>query len=143
MILKLTSRYAICAAIYLVEHAVNRTVTAAEISRIRNIPFTYLPRILSKIVKAGIIQSYHGGREKGYRMVRNVHNISLFEVFDLFEGWSEKGCLLDPGDNRCECPAPHHWKTIQERMFEPFKDTTLGDVCKRNGNSAFKRMSKL
>jgi Rrf2 family protein len=142
MILKVTSRHAVCAAIYLAEYGVDRTVTAAEISRNRDLPLTYLPRILGKMAKAGIIESYHGGREKGYRMKRDVYTISLYEVFDLFEGWSMEGCLLHPSNRRCDCPAQYHWKAIEERMFEPLKNMTLGDICKRNIHSVPRRSSK-
>ena len=56
MILKVTTRHAICTVIYLAENGVDRIVTAKEISSKRKIPINYLPRILSKMVKKGIIE---------------------------------------------------------------------------------------
>ncbi len=141
-IFKVTTRHAVCAAVYLAENAVDKTVTADEISRNRNIPITYLPRILSKMAKAGIIKSFHGGREKGYRIIRGIGTISLFEIFDLFEGWSQKGCLLCPGDKNCDCAVPYYCETIKDRMFEPLRHVTLGDLCDRNQKFVKKKIMK-
>ena len=58
MIFKVTTRHAICAALYLAENGIDKTVTAKEISRKRKIPINYLPRILSKMAKSGIIKSF-------------------------------------------------------------------------------------
>ncbi|MBD3392580.1 MAG: Rrf2 family transcriptional regulator [Chitinivibrionales bacterium] len=126
MIFKTTTRYAVCAALYIAQHGKQRVITAGEIAAKRGIPYSYLPRILSRLAKCGIIKSFHGGREKGYRMVRDANEISVFDVFDMFEGWSREGCLLRPANEDCMCPAHHHWKRIQEEMFAPLKRYKLG-----------------
>ena len=131
MIFKVTTRHAICAAVYLAEHGADRVVTAREIARKRKIPPSYLPRILSKMAKHGIVRSFHGGKDKGYMMVRDIGSISLFEILDVFEGWSEEGCLLRPRDDDCDCPAKSCWKVIEQRMFMPLKRATLGGLFNR------------
>ena len=138
MIFKLTTRHAVCAVVYLVERGKDRIVSAEEIARNRGIPGSYLPRILGKMAKAGVIASFHGGREKGYRIARGANTITLFEILDLFEGWSEKGCLMRPLDDGCDCPAKHYWHAIQEHMFGPLKRITLGDLCNRNASEGLK-----
>ncbi len=135
MIFKVTTRHAICAALYLARHGKDRTVAAEEIARTRGIPSAYLPRLLGRLVKRGILQSHHGGREKGYRMIRDPARITLFEVLDAFEGWSEKGCLLRPSNDTCLCPAKHHWDEIQRRMFAPLKSYSLADCLASDPNS--------
>ena len=138
MIFKITTRHAVCAAVYLVEHGRDKIVTAEEIAVNRGIPASYLPRILGKMAKAGVITSFHGGREKGYRITRDVNTITLYEVLDLFEGWSGKGCLLRPVDDGCDCPAKNYWHAIQVHMFGPLKRITLGDLCNRNTSEGLK-----
>ena len=138
--LKVTTRHAICAIIYLAKNGIDRIVTAKEISSERKIPISYLPRILSKMVKKGIIRSFHGGREKGYMIDRDLHTISLFEIFNIFEGWTEKECLLRPGDNEYDCPAKFYWKTIEEEMFKPFKKITLAVICNEYKESVINKI---
>lgn len=128
MILKVTTRHAICAVLYLVENASGRIVTAQQISSARGIPATYLPRILGRLAKANIIRSHHGGRTKGYSVVRDPAEITLFDVLDLFEGWSDKECLMRPADPRCHCAARDRWRTIERCMFRPLKQVSIANL---------------
>ena len=140
MIFKVTTRHAICAAMYLAENGIKRVVTADEIANKRGIPISYLPRILSKMAKNGVIKSFHGGRERGYRVVRDLDTISLFEILDIFEGWSDEGCLLRPSDERCQCSAKYYWDTIENCMFAPLKKITLGTLCSKNTKATIKKI---
>lgn len=135
MISKITTRYAICAALYLAENGTERIVTAKEISEARKIPLNYLPRILSIMVKKKIIKSFHGGREKGYRLTRDIYSVFLFEIIDIFEKWSEKGRLLREKTYTCDCPAKYCWKPIEEIIFTPLKKFSLGDIIDRKACS--------
>ncbi len=140
MIFKVTTRHAICAVIYLAENGVGRVVTTGEIARQRGIPTSYLPRILGKLAKHGVIRSFHGGRDKGYQIVRELDTISLFEILDIFEGWSEEGCLLRPPERQCNCNAKYFWGAIQEQMFAPLKKLTLRTVCGQSDSTAIREV---
>ena len=142
MIFKLTTRHAVCAVVYLVEQGGDKIVTAEEIAENRDIPASYLARILGRMAKAGVVTSFHGGRDKGYRIARDANSITLFEILDLFERWSEKGCLMRPTHDGCDCPAKHYWHAIQERMFGPLKQITLGDLCNRNTSEGLESIQK-
>ena len=49
---------------------------------------SYLSKILAKMAKAGIIKSFHGGKERGYNIGKDFEKITLYDILDLFEGWS-------------------------------------------------------
>jgi len=140
MIFKVTTKYAICAVTYLIDNGMGRVITAKEIADKRGIPSSYLPRILGKMAKAGIIDSFHGGRDRGYRMVRDPGDISLYEVLDIFEQWSNEGCLLSPGNRDCTCNVKYCWEAIEEKMFLPLKEITVRDVCEADTEAAVKEL---
>lgn len=129
MILKVTTRHALCALTYIVEKGMDDIVTAETIARERDIPISYLRRILSKMARHNLIKSFHGGSRMGYQMVRDPEDISLYEVMDLFEGWSGKACLLKPRQTTPKCNAHHYWEPIKDKMFSVFKKVSIALLC--------------
>lgn len=129
MILKKTTRHAVCAAVYLARHDSDRSVPAREIAEARRIPAAYLPRILGRMARAGLLESSRGGTEPGFRLARPPEEVSLYEILGIFEQWTADECLLKPYASPPQCPAAHCWSRIRDEMFRPLKEHSLKDLC--------------
>jgi Rrf2 family protein len=140
MFCRVTTRHAICAALYLALNGKGRSVQAKEISKKKNIPMPYLSRILGKMVKEGLLRSNHGGRERGYRLSREADSISLFDILDIFEGWSTSRCRSYFAKDEFYCMGIACLDAIECEMLQPLKQITLGILASDSSEREVRRI---
>lgn len=93
-----------------------------EIASGMNIPRSFLAKILQKLTRAGIVESFRGIRG-GFRLGKQSEQISLFDIIDAMQdslalsmcAVDKKACSLS-----CSCAVHPVWielrKTIEERL---------------------------
>ncbi|MFD0713323.1 Rrf2 family transcriptional regulator [Paenibacillus sp. GCM10027626] len=77
--------YALHAMLYLVEEAPDKPVSVQLLAEKMGVSQTYLSKMLTKLVKAGLIHSVSGANG-GYRLKRNQDEISFLDVIHAIEG---------------------------------------------------------
>ena len=104
--------------------------TTRVIAEAMDIPVGYLPQILAELVRAELAISVPG-RDGGYHLARDPHDIDLLEVLQAVDGEPRSTvCVLRGGpcrwDDRCAVHDP--WSRAQEAMLQTLSSTTLADV---------------
>ena len=76
--------YAIRCVLHLAESRQD-FVMMSEISKAKDVPVSFLAKILQELVKAGIVESTRGVKG-GFRLTRKPSEINLLEVVEAIEG---------------------------------------------------------
>ena len=94
------TNYALHTMLYFVALPVGSTIGVHRLAKLQGLSPTYLSKILTKLVKAGIIESTPGVNG-GYRLTRNKADLSFLEVIHAIEGTAslfhcedQQGCLI-------------------------------------------------
>lgn len=95
-----------------------------------NISDKYLRRLLTNLSKSGFIRSVQG-RDGGYLFVKNINEITLYDIIDSVEGMQKlNGCIL--GFEECSCTDPcalhDKWMLVRNEINKVFRETTLSDM---------------
>jgi Rrf2 family protein len=91
------TNYALHSMLYLVAAPQGEAIGVQALAQLQKISPTYLSKVLSKLVKAGLIAS-NTGLYGGYQLLKPKEDISFLEVIEAIEG---KGSLFN-------CGLPHH-----------------------------------
>ncbi len=102
------------------------------------IPFRYLRKQLTKLVKSGLLISCQGKRG-GYQISRPIEDISLWEIIEATEKvQNQHECLL--GFDNCvfgsKCSLHQKWAAVQDAINDLLKNTTLAEL-KETGSHRF------
>jgi Rrf2 family protein len=102
------TNYALHTMLYLVAAPHQETIGVQALAQLQQISPTYLSKVLSKLVKAGLIESV-SGVNGGYRLIGPKEEVSFLAVIEAIEG---KGSLFNCGLKHTspEC-------LIQQTMF--------------------------
>jgi len=79
------TNYALHSMLYFVVLPPGKTIGVQQLAEFQELSPTYLSKILTKLVKAGLIESTPGVNG-GYRLTRNKEDISFLEVIHAIEG---------------------------------------------------------
>jgi Rrf2 family protein len=105
-------------------------LSVPRISASMQIPERFLPRVMSDLARAGLIEG-RAGRTGGYRLARPAAGITLLDVISAIEPEPDaRSCVLRGGpcglDGRC---AVHDAFTgAREAMLERLDTVSLDDV---------------
>lgn len=111
-------------------------VLSREIARSRDIPPSFLERILLNLRNAGIVMSYRGANG-GHCLAIDPKDVSIREVIEIFEG------SLAPADcvnERSKMPICHVaaccvikdlWQNMYDAMLESIENVTLNDLVQQ------------
>jgi Rrf2 family iron-sulfur cluster assembly transcriptional regulator len=122
---------ALRAILYIAGHA-GRPVRVARIAtQVRASP-TYLAKVLSQLVAAGILESIRGPRG-GFRLGASPDAVSLARVAAVFGPDAQpRRCLL--GHGVCGkvpgCAAHERWAPVAKSIDGFFADTTVSDLLR-------------
>jgi len=106
-------------------------VRAKDLAELADVPFHYLAKLLSQLVRAGILDATRG-KHGGYRLARPAEQISLYEVINTIEPISgPRQCLLSRADCDSECPCQVHdaWAPVVEQVHDFLRNTTVADIA--------------
>lgn len=125
-----TSQYAIRILSYIANKHDKQLYNAKELADMLSIPYKFLSKIMTVLVKADFIISIRG-REGGYKLSRPANLISIMDILNQFNEFAkQKQCLLGIGkcDGSNKCGLHDQWKKPKKLMQEMFKNTTLENL---------------
>ena len=79
------TNYALHTMLYMVALPPGKTIGVQQLAELQELSPTYLSKILTRLVKAGLIESTPGVNG-GYRLMRNPAELSFLEVIQAIEG---------------------------------------------------------
>ncbi|MBN1147428.1 MAG: Rrf2 family transcriptional regulator [Anaerolineales bacterium] len=119
--------YAVRAVLYLAQLGPGRRAATSEIAQEKQIPPSFLAKIVSQLSVAGLLQTSRGARG-GVSLARDPHDISLLEVVEAIDG----PILLNEcvgGNGICifgdSCVIRPTWCDAQAELVKRLKDTTF------------------
>ena len=110
-----------------------RMVSAREIAENQEVSPKYLESLLAALRSAGLVRSARG-TEGGYTLTRSPAEISLRQVYQVFEGTEGfVECTTDPEYcNRTDgCVTQEVWAQMYDACMEVLEFTTLEDLARR------------
>lgn len=129
-----TSKYAIRILGYIANYSEGKLLSARELSEALNIPYKFLTKIVTDLVKEGYIISIRG-REGGNKLSRDASQITLMEILNTFNELNTQAeCILGIGscDNKKRCALHDQWLKPKSMINKMFQNTTLKDLDGEN-----------
>lgn len=119
------TNYALHIMAYLVKHESKENLSLQPLANHMNISPTYLSKILTQLVKAGLIGST-AGVNGGYSLIKSKTEISFYDVIQAIEG---SGSLFTCGmDENSQCHIEKIMRDAEEKMVNHLKEKRLYDV---------------
>lgn len=132
------TNYALHTMLYFVALPLGKTLGVQQLAELQGLSPTYLSKILTKLVKAGLIES-SPGVNGGYKLTRNKTELSFLEVIEAIEGSASlfhcevgethQGCLIQEVMGQAEQQLEDYLK--KRKLVELVGQ--LGDVVNRLG----------
>lgn len=122
--------YAARAVLHLAQAGNNERVSTSHVANAQNIPLSFLAKIISQLLKAGILQTSRGAHG-GIRLAREPKNISLLEVIEAIDGPIQLNvCVRREGvcvfeDN---CPLQSVWCDVQNELITKLKNANFAQL---------------
>jgi len=129
-ILSQTAEYALRATTWLAACSPDTAVRARDLSRATGIPAHYLPKILRRLVVAGLLSSRRG-QGGGFALTRPPEEIRLLDVLAAVDTPAEPGrCAFGWGACDAGAPCPLHaaWAPMGESFQRWAATTTLASA---------------
>jgi Rrf2 family protein len=133
MQLSKSSQYAIRILAYMADHKDAKLLNASELSEALLIPYKFLTKIMTEVVKSGLVVSIRG-RDGGYSFGRPPSKIKVSEILDIFhDAIKEEQCVLGIGfcNGMCKCALHDQWMEPKHLMQKMFQESTLEEIAGR------------
>jgi len=124
--------YAVRAILFLASQPLGKISLISEISKVQDIPKSYLAKIMQHLVKVGLVNSRRGAKG-GFFLARPADRITLRETIEAVEGPIYLNvCLIKKGEcPRDEiCPVHPVWREAQEKLFSVLESKTMAQLAK-------------
>ena len=122
------TNYALHTMMYLTVVAPDKRLGVQQLAEHQGVSPTYLSKILTKLVKAGMIESVSGANG-GYKLKPNWEAISFLEIIHAIEGSSSLfDCCLN---HNPECLIQKVMFSAEEKMERELLNQTIGDLSKK------------
>ena len=125
--------YAVRVILALAKQGEGARLSSGAIQREMLIPQALMPRIVSQLAKAGLVNTFPG-RDGGLALPRPATLITLSDVVEAFEGpilLSE--CLQAKGEDDCpfrtNCPVSPKWGRVQVAMMREMAAITFASLA--------------
>lgn len=125
-------RYAV-RAMYEIATNQNEYSSISEISEKQGITIKYLEQIISKLVKANLLETKRG-TSGGYKLKLSADKISVLDILSATDDAPEiVPCLKNketcPRFN--SCPSINCWETLNKLIYDYLKSITLKDLINK------------
>lgn len=131
MKLSTRGRYGLRAIVELSGSNQTGPVSLSTISSEQGIPEAYLEQLMRALKSAGIVTTARG-KTGGYSLARDPAEITVYELLTALEGTTSiVDCVGEDADvceNACVCAARPLFLTLQSRINNVLKETTLQDL---------------
>jgi Rrf2 family protein len=122
--------YAMRALLYMANKPEGTVFMRSDLSRLSDVPDSFLGKILQNLAKSDILVSERGKRG-GFRLEKAPDEISMYDVMLAVEGEIQiTDCLSD--SEYCTkveyCKAHKKWLFIQDLFIEQLKEAKLKDL---------------
>ena len=119
--------YALHTMLFLTAATPDKPVGVQLLAEKQKVSPTYLSKILTKLVKAGMIESITGVNG-GYRLKRNWEDISFLDIIHAIEGSASLfDCSFDHGP---DCPIQKVVLAAEEKMEEHLRNKKMSDLVR-------------
>jgi len=128
-----TSQYAIRMLAYMADHKDAPLINATELSEALQIPYKFLTKIMTELVKADFITSIRG-REGGYTLNREASDIKVDDILKVFhDSIQDEQCVLGIGfcNGMCKCALHDQWMKPKLLLQKMFRESSLQDIAGR------------
>lgn len=120
--------YALHTMLFLAAATSNKPIGVQQLAERQEVSPTYLSKILTKLVKAGMIESASGANG-GYRLKRNWEEISFLDIIHAIEGTAS---LFDCGLNHGpECLIQTVMVSAEVELEDFLRKQKLSDLAKK------------
>lgn len=112
-------------------------VTIGQIAEAQRIPVRFLEAIMRQLKQAGLANSARG-KEGGYQLAREPHQISMGDVIRIFEGPLVSLNQSENGETEREVPTVFSsvWKEADQALARVYDQTDFGTLADREVNRA-------
>ncbi|MFC4306572.1 Rrf2 family transcriptional regulator [Cohnella boryungensis] len=119
--------YALHTMLFLTVATPQKPMGVQQLAKRQNVSPTYLSKILTKLVKAGMIESITGVNG-GYRLKLNWENISFLDIIHAIEGSASLfDCSFEHGP---DCPIQKVVLAAEEKMEEQLRNQKMSDLVR-------------
>jgi len=121
------TNYALHTMLALFDASSVKPIGVQQLAEIQGVSPTYLSKILTRLVKAGMIESVPGANG-GYRLSRKKDDITFLDIIHAIEGNASLfECDFVHGD---ECSIQAVMREAEEKMESYLKNTKLTELVK-------------
>lgn len=121
------TNYALHTMLFLAAATPTKLIGVQQLAERQEVSPTYLSKILTKLVKAGMIESTSGA-SGGYRLKRNWEDISFLDIIHAIEGSASLfECDLNHGR---ECMIQKVMITAEEKMEDYLRNQKISELAK-------------
>lgn len=126
------TNYALHTMLYFVALPLGKTIGVQPLAELQGLSPTYLSKILTKLVKAGLIESTPG-INGGYRLTRDKTDISFLEVIEAIEGTASL-FHCGAGETHRDCLIQKVMATAEQQMEDYLKKRKLVELVGQLGD---------
>lgn len=123
------TNYALHTMLYLIAFSPDKPVGVQQLADKQNVSPTYLSKILTKLVKAGLIESASGAGG-GYRTKKGKEDISFLDVIYAIEG--STSLFECCGSENSDCVIHRVMMEAEGAMEQHLKNTKIIDLVDRS-----------
>jgi Rrf2 family protein len=122
------TNYALHTMLFLTAFARDKPIGVQQLAERQGVSPTYLSKILTKLVKGGLIESASGAHG-GYRLKRKKDDISFLDVIHAIEGTASLfECSLD---HSSECLIQQVMVGAEQKMEQHLMNQTLSELAEK------------
>ena len=128
-----SSQYAIRILAYMADQKDSKLMNATELSEALQVPYKFLTKIMTELVKVGIVVSIRG-REGGYQFEKKTSEIMVSDILDIFnDSIKDEQCVLGIGfcNGMCKCALHDQWMEPKRLLQKMFRKSSLEDIAGR------------
>ena len=125
-----TTQYAIRILSYIAKHNNEHLYNAKDLSDTLDIPYKFLTKIMTDLVKFGFIISIRG-RDGGYKLAKVASTVTIMEILNKFNyPVNYEKCILGIGscDSKNKCALHDQWVKPKDMIKKMFEETTLENL---------------
>lgn len=134
MKLSKATNYALHTMLFLAVNQPNEHIGVAKLAESQGVSPTYLSKILTKLVKSGMVISISGANG-GYKLKHGWEEISLLDVIKSIEGLSSMSdyCL----NHNPECLIQKAIESAEGKFLNELNQTRIADLAKQISETSF------
>jgi len=126
-----SSQYAIRILAYMADNKDSKLLNATELAKTLYIPYKFLTKIMTELVKSGLVVSIRG-RDGGYKFEKKTSDIMVSDILTIFnDSIKDEQCVLGIGfcNGLCKCALHDQWIEPKHLLQKMFQESSLEDIA--------------